>query len=76
MEKFSDDDEIFITKSNRENEFGREVHDEETTRMPGDSTHYATTGNKDDLQVSQLHELQQAYVTTFQFSVLQYEKGR
>lgn len=76
LEKFADDEDIFIAKGNTENELGKEVLEEESSGMPKAPSHSGPTGSKNDLENSQIYEFQQAYVTTFQFSVLQYEKGR
>lgn len=73
LEKFSDADEIFITKHDRENEMGKGIR-EETTDKPRIS--HGDSPNKNDPERRQDFDLQHNYMTSFQFSVLQYEQGR
>jgi len=72
LEKFNDDDAVFLRKGNRVNELTKEFHVDAT----GTPQTFDDTATKNDLENSQSFDFQQPYMTSFQFTVLQYEKGR
>ncbi|CAL8095065.1 unnamed protein product [Orchesella dallaii] len=72
LEKFNDDDAVFLRKDNSVNELTKEFH-VDTTESPKT---FDDTATKDDFENSQSFAFQQPYMTSFQFTVLQYEKGR